>query len=62
MIEIIYGAALGLLAGIAFQRISVFQVSKRSDDSAKVEAINNQVVIALWMLTSAALFALVFCI
>lgn len=60
LIEIIYGAVLGLLAGIAFQRISVFQVSKRSDDSAKVEAINNQVVIALWMLTSAALFALVF--
>lgn len=58
--EVIYGALLGLLAGLAFQRVTVFQIKRRTDESSKVEAVNTPMAIALWALLSAALFGIVF--
>ncbi len=58
----IYGALLGLIAGFAFQRITVFQVKRRTSESSKLEAINTPAAIALWMLLSAVLFGIIFCI
>jgi len=58
--EVIYGALLGLLAGLAFQRITVFQVKRRTKESSKIEAINTPMAIALWAVLSAILFAVIF--
>jgi len=58
--EVIYGALLGLLAGLAFQRITVFQIKKRTEESSKVEAVNAPMAIVLWMIVSALLFGIIF--
>ncbi|MBQ3006071.1 MAG: prepilin peptidase [Clostridia bacterium] len=60
MIDIIYGGVLGLLAALAFNRIAVFQVKKRTDESAKVEAVSSTATVVTWMLLSGAMFAAAF--
>lgn len=60
MIETVYGGTLGLLAALAFNRIAIFQIKRRTDVSAKIEAVKNTAVIVAWVLLSGALFAAVF--
>lgn len=60
MIEAIYGTALGTLSALAFNRISVFQVQKRTQETAKIETLKNTALIFGWVLLSGALFAAVF--
>lgn len=60
IIEVIYGALLGAIAGLAVHRISLFQIKRRSSEPAKIEAVENPAVIALCILITGALFALVF--
>lgn len=62
MIEAIYGTALGTLSALAFNRISVFQVQKRTQETAKIETLKNTALIVGWVLLSGALFAAVFAI
>ncbi len=58
LIEVLISAVLGLAAGLLFQRITVLQLKKRTDDSSKIKTVNKPSVIIPWMLISAALFAL----
>jgi len=58
--EVFYGSLLGLLSALAFQRITVFQIERRTKESSKVEAINTPMAIALWMLVSAMLYGIFF--
>ncbi len=60
MIDVVYGGVLGLLSALAFNRISIFQVKKRTDENAKIEAVKNTAAIVIWMLVSGVLFAAVF--
>lgn len=60
MIEILYGGPLGILAALAFNRISVFQVQKRTQESSKIETVKNTALIVTWVLLSGVLFAAVF--
>lgn len=60
MIEIVYGGLLGILTALAFNLISIAQIKRRTDETAKIEAIKNTVVIVTWLLISGALFAAVF--
>ena len=60
MVDIVYGGALGLLSALAFNRISVFQIKKRTDETSKLEAVKNTAAVVIWMLVSGLLFAAVF--
>lgn len=60
MVDIVYGGALGLLSALAFNRISVFQIKKRTDENSKLEAVKNTATVVIWMLISGLLFAAVF--
>ena len=60
MNEMLYGGAIGLVAGLAMNRIAVFQVKRRTEDSAKWEAIDNIVLAVIWALISGVLFAVIF--
>lgn len=60
MIDAIYGTALGTLSALAFNRISIFQVQKRTQETAKIETLKNTALIVGWVLLSGALFAAVF--
>ncbi len=60
MIEIVYGGTLGSLAALAFNRIAIFQIKRRTDVNAKIEAVKNTAVIVAWVLLSGTLFAAVF--
>ncbi len=60
MLEILYGGPLGILAALAFNRISVFQVQKRTQENAKIETVKNTALIVAWVLLSGVLFAAVF--
>ncbi|MBQ2848133.1 MAG: prepilin peptidase [Clostridia bacterium] len=62
MIDVIYGGALGLLAALAFNRIAIYQIKKRTDETAKIETVKSTATIVVWMLLSGALFATVFAI
>ncbi len=62
MTDIIYGGALGLLAALAFNRIAVFQIKQRTDETSKIEAVKNTAAIVIWVLLSGILFAAVFAI
>ena len=62
MIEIVYGGLLGILAALAFNRIAIFQIKRRTDENAKIEAVGNMAVIITWVLLSGVLFALAFAI
>ena len=59
LIEVLISAVLGLAAGLLFQRITVLQLKKRTDDASKIKLANRPVVIIPWILISAALFALI---
>lgn len=58
--EIIFGGFLGIVAGLAFQQISAFQIKRRTDETAKIETVNNPVVVVLWVVISALLFGLIY--
>ncbi len=60
MIEIFYGGVLGILTALAFNRIALFQVEKRTKETEKIEAVRNTVLIGVWVLLSGVLFAAVF--
>ena len=60
MIDMIYGGVLGLLAALAFNRIAIFQIKKRTDENAKVEAVSNTATVVVWMLLSGVMFAATF--
>lgn len=60
MIEIVYGGLLGILAALAFNLISIFQIKRRTDENAKIEAVKNTAVVVAWLLISGALFAAIF--
>ncbi len=62
MIETVYGGALGIIAALAFNRISIFQIKRRSDENAKIEAVKTTAVIVAWVILSGILFAAVFAI
>ncbi len=60
MNEMLYGGALGIVAGLAMNRIAVFQVKRRTEESVKREAVNNVVLAVAWALISGLLFAVLF--
>lgn len=60
MIDIVYGGMLGVLAALAFNRISIFQVKRRTDENAKLEAISTPAAVAVWVILSGILFAAAF--
>ena len=60
MIEIVYGGMLGVLAALAFNRISIFQIKRRTDESGKIEAVSNTALIVAWVILSGLLFAATF--
>ncbi len=62
MIEIVYGGLLGILAALAFNRIAIFQIKRRTDENAKIEAVGNMAVIVAWVLLSGILFAVAFAV
>ena len=62
MVDIIYGGVLGIPAALAFNRIALFQIEKRTKETAKTEAVQNTVLIIAWSVLSCALFAAVFAI
>lgn len=62
MIEIVYGGLLGILAALAFNRIAIFQIKRRTDENAKIEAVGNVAVIVAWVLLSGILFAAAFAV
>lgn len=60
MIDVLYGGALGILAALAFSRIAIFQIKQRTDETAKLEAVQNAAVTIIWVLLSGVLFAAAF--
>lgn len=60
MVETIYGGALGTLAALAFNRIAIFQIKKRTQEASKIEAVKNTAVIVAWVVLSGVLFAVSF--
>lgn len=62
MIDIVYGGVLGIPAALAFNRIALFQIEKRTKETAKTEAVRNTVLIAAWTVLSCALFAVAFAV
>ncbi len=62
MIDALYGGVLGMLAALAFNRISIFQIRRRTDENAKIEAVRNTATVVFWVLISGILFAAVFAI
>lgn len=60
MVNVLYGGILGLLAGLAFNRITLFQIKRRTSETAQIEAVDNLAVIISWILLSGVLFAVVF--
>ena len=60
MVETIYGGALGTLAALAFNRIAIFQIKRRTQETSKIEAVKNIALIVTWGLISGVLFAVTF--
>ena len=60
MNDLLYGGAIGIVAGLAMNRIAVFQVKRRTEDSAKREAVDNIILAVVWALISGILFAIIF--
>lgn len=60
MVETIYGGALGTLTALAFNRIAIFQIKRRTQESSKIEAVKNIALIVTWVLLSGVLFAVTF--
>ena len=60
MKEMLLGGAIGIAAGLVFNRIAVLQVKHRTDDDGKVRKVNNAAAAAASALVSGVLFALIF--
>ncbi len=60
MIEMVYGGLLGILSALAFNLISIFQIKRRTEETAKIEAVKNTAVIVTWVFLSGVLFAVAF--
>ncbi len=60
MIGVLYGGTLGVLAALAFNRIAVYQIKQRTDESAKVEVVQNITAVITWAIISGVLFAIAF--
>ncbi len=60
MIDIIYGGVLGILAALAMNRISLFQIKRRTKETARIEAVKNTALIVIWVALSGILFAVAF--
>jgi len=61
VLDYILAAMLGLLSGFIFNKFAVQQITKRSRDPGKQDALKKPLVVILWMIISAFLFvALVF--
>ena len=60
MRDILIGAALGLIIGFVFNRVTVYQISKRSTDDNKKKFFNKPSVLPISLLVYAICFALVF--
>ena len=60
MKEMLYGGLFGITAGLAFNRVAVFQVKRRTEDSAKREAVDNVALAIISAVISGILFALIF--
>lgn len=60
MNEMLYGGAIGLVSGLAFNRIAAFQVKQRTEDSKSREAVDNVALAVVTALVSGILFALIF--
>lgn len=60
MIDALYGGLLGILAALALSRIAIFQIKQRTDETAKLEAVQNAAVMITWVLLSGVLFAVAF--
>ncbi len=60
MTDMIYAGALGVLAALASNRISLYQIKRRTEETAKTEAVKNSAVIIAWAVASAVLFAVTF--
>lgn len=60
MNEMLYGGVLGMASGLAFNRIAAFQVRRRTDDSAKIEAVNNVALAVITAVVTGILFAVIF--
>ncbi|MCQ2484065.1 MAG: hypothetical protein MJ168_01880 [Clostridia bacterium] len=60
MNEMLYGGAIGLVAGLAFNRIAAFQVKQRTEDSKSREAVDNVALAVVTAIISGILFALIF--
>ena len=60
MYDMLYGGLLGVAAGLAFNRVAVFQVKRRTEDSSKVEAVNNVALAIISAVITGILFAIIF--
>lgn len=60
MNEMLLGGALGIAAGLAFNRIAVFQVKKRTEDGDRIKAVNNAALAVITAVLSGILFAVIF--
>lgn len=60
MYDMLYGGLLGIAAGLAFNRVAVFQVKRRTEDSSKIEAVNNVALAIISAVITGILFALIF--
>ena len=47
MVDIVYGGVLGVLSALAFNRISIFQIKKRTDETSKLEAVKNTAAVVI---------------
>lgn len=57
MLDYIIGAIIGLAAGFAFNKLAIRQISKRTEDVNKQNALKKPVVLITWLIISALLFA-----
>lgn len=60
MVEMMYGGAMGIAAGLSFNRIAFFQVKRRSGEEVAGKTAGKAVTAAVSALISGILFALIF--
>ena len=60
MNAMLYGGALGIAAGLAFNRIAVHQVKNRTEDGDRIKAVNNAALAIITAVLSGILFAVIF--
>lgn len=58
--ETMFGGIIGVIAALAFNRIALIQVRHRTEETSKIEAVNNPALIVFWALISGILFILIF--